>query len=54
MTLAAFCRDHNLDTAQALGRLKAKGIVAFSDMTFRELAIENNLTPEQVMGLMVK
>jgi hypothetical protein len=54
MTLAAFCRDHNLDTAQALARLKAKGIVAFSDMTFRELAIENNLTPEQVMDLMVK
>jgi hypothetical protein len=54
MTLAAFCRDHNLDTAQSLARLKAKGIVAFSDMTFRELAIENNLTAEQVMELMVK
>jgi len=54
MTLAAFCRDRNLDTAQSLAKLKAKGIVAFSDMTFRELAIENNLTPEQVMDLMVK
>ena len=54
MTLAAFCRDHNIDPHQALARLKAKGIVAFSDMTFRELAIENNLTPEQVMDLMVK
>ena len=54
MTLAAFCRDRNLDTTQALAKLKAKGIVAFSDMTFRELAIENNLTPEQVMDLMVK
>lgn len=54
MTLAAFCRDHNIEAPQALARLKAKGIVAFSDMTFRELAIENNLTPEQVMELMVK
>lgn len=54
MTLAAFCRDHGLDTSQSLAKLKAKGIVAFSDMTFRELAIENNLTPEQVMDLMVK
>ncbi|MBI4961207.1 MAG: DUF4405 domain-containing protein [Desulfovibrio sp.] len=54
MTLASFCRDHGLETAQSLAKLKAKGIVAFSDMTFRELAIENNLTPEQVMDLMVK
>jgi len=52
-TLAAFCRDNSLDTAVALARLKAKGIVAFSDMTFRELAIENNLTAEQVMRLMM-
>ena len=52
-TLAAFCRDNALDTAQALARLKAKGIVAFSDMTFRELAIENNLTAEQVMRLLM-
>ena len=41
-------------TAQALARLRAKGIVAFSDMTFRELAIENNLSPEQVMELMTR
>jgi len=54
MTLAAFCRDHGLETTHSLAKLKAKGIVAFSDMTFRELAIENNLTPEQVMDLMVK
>ena len=54
MTLAAFCRDHSIETAQALARLKAKGIVAFSDMTFRELAIENNLTAEQVMQLMIR
>lgn len=54
MTLAAFCRERNIDTAQALARLRAKGIVAFSDMTFRELAIENNLSPEQVMELMTR
>jgi len=54
MTLAAFCRDHFIDQAQALAKLKAKGIVAFSDMTFRELAVENNLTPQQVMDLIVK
>lgn len=54
MTLAAFCRDHAIDTAQALAKLKAKGIVAFSDMTFRELAVENNLTAQQVMDLIVK
>lgn len=54
MTLAAFCRDHTIDTAQALAKLKAKGIVAFSDMTFRELAVENNLTAQQVMDLIVK
>ncbi|WP_243438527.1 hypothetical protein [Fundidesulfovibrio soli] len=54
MTLSAFCREHGIDTQQAQARLKARGIVAFSDMTFRELAIENNLTPEQVMDLVVK
>ena len=54
MTLAAFCRENSIDTAQALAKLKAKGIVAFSDMTFRELAVENNLTPQQVMDLMVR
>jgi len=54
MTLAAFCREHGIDTQQAQARLKARGIVAFSDMTFRELAIENNLTAEQVMELVVK
>ncbi len=54
MTLAAFCRDNGIDTAQALARLKAKGIVAFSDMTFRELGIENNLTPEQVMEMAIR
>lgn len=51
MTLSAFCRERGIETAQALAKLKAKGIVAFSDMTFRELALENNLTPEQVMQL---
>jgi len=54
MTLVAFCRDHTIDTAQALAKLKAKGIVAFSDMTFRELAVENNLTAQQVMDLIVR
>ncbi|MFP5223912.1 MAG: hypothetical protein ACLGSA_16600 [Acidobacteriota bacterium] len=54
MTLAAFCRDHSIDTPQALAKLKAKGIVAFSDMTFRELAVENNLTAQQVMDLIVR
>jgi len=53
MSLAAFCRERGLDTGQALARLRSKGIVAFSDMTFRELSVENNLTPEQVMQLML-
>ena len=54
MTLAGFCKEYNLDQAQALGKLKAKGMVVFSDMTFREVAIENTITPEQVMEFMVK
>ena len=54
MTLAAFCQANALNAAEALAKLKAKGIVAFSDMTFRELAIENNLTAQQVMDLMTK
>lgn len=54
MTLAAFCREYGLDQTQALAKLKAKGMVVFSDMTFREVAIENSITPEQVMEFMVK
>jgi hypothetical protein len=54
MTLAAFCREYSVDQAQALAKLKAKGMVVFSDMTFREVAIENTITPEQVMEFMIR
>lgn len=54
MTLAGFCKEYNLDQTQALAKLKAKGMVVFSDMTFREVAIENTITPEQVMEFMVQ
>lgn len=51
MTLAAFCKEYGLEQGPALGKLKSKGIVAFSDMTFREIAVENALTPEQVLEI---
>ncbi len=54
MTLSAFCKEYNVDQAQALAKLKAKGMVVFSDMTFREVAIENTITPEQVMEFMTR
>lgn len=53
MTLGAYCKQYNLDQTQALAKLKAKGFVVFSDMTFREISLENNLTPEQVLEIVV-
>ncbi|GAB6037431.1 hypothetical protein JCM15519_19900 [Fundidesulfovibrio butyratiphilus] len=54
LTLSAYCREHGLDNRQALDKLKAKGIVAFSDMTFREIAIENAMSPQQVMEIIAR
>ena len=51
MMLKDFCREFDLPQNLALARLKAKNIMAFSDSTFRELALENDSTPEDIMRI---
>ncbi len=51
MMLGDFCKEFNLPVQVAVNRLAAKGITAFVDMTFKELALENDKTPEDVMRI---
>jgi hypothetical protein len=51
--LSTFCREFDLPLTMATDRLAARGITAFGDMTFQELALENNVTPDEVMRIIV-
>jgi hypothetical protein len=51
--LATFCREFDIPLTLAIDRLAAKSITAFGDMTFQELALENNMTPDEVMRILV-
>ncbi|NDY56846.1 DUF4405 domain-containing protein [Desulfovibrio sulfodismutans] len=51
--LSTFCREFDLPLTLAVDRLGAKGITAFGDMTFQELALENNVTPDEVMRIIL-
>jgi hypothetical protein len=51
--LSTFCREFDLPLTLAVDRLAAKGITAFGDMTFQELALENNVTPDEVMRIIL-
>ncbi len=51
--LSTFCREFDLPLTLAVDRLAAKGVTAFGDMTFQELALENNVTPDEVMRIIL-
>jgi len=51
MMLGDFCKEFSIPTKVAVDRLAAQGITAFVDMTFKELALENNKTPEDIMRI---
>lgn len=51
--LSTFCREFDLPLTLAVDRLAARGITAFGDMTFQELALENNVTPDEVMRIIL-
>jgi hypothetical protein len=51
--LSTFCREFDLPLTMAVDRLAARGITAFGDMTFQELALENGVTPDEVMRIII-
>jgi len=51
MLISEFCKKYNIEQRDALKKLEAKNIQAFGDMTFNEIALENNLTPKTVMDI---
>ncbi len=51
--LATFCREFDIPLTMAIDRLAAKNVTAFGDMTFQELALENNMTPDEVMRVII-
>jgi len=51
MMLGDFCKEFNLPLDVAVHRLAAQNITAFTDMTFKELALENDKTPEDIMRI---
>jgi hypothetical protein len=51
--LSTFCREFDLPLTLATDRLAARGITAFGDMTFQELALENGVTPDEVMRIII-
>ena len=53
MMLQTFCREYDIPLSAAVQRLARHRITAFGDMTFEELALENNRTPTDIMRLVV-
>ena len=53
MMLQTFCREREIPLSVAVQRLARHRITAFGDMSFEELALENNRTPADVMRLVV-
>ena len=51
--LQTFCRERDIPLSVAVQRLARHRITAFGDMSFEELALENNRTPADVMRLVV-
>lgn len=51
MMLGDFCKEFNLPSKLAVERLAAQGITAFVDMSFKELALESNKTPEEILRI---
>ena len=51
MMLQSFCREYDIPLSVAVQRLGRHRITAFGDMSFEELALENNRTPADVMRL---
>ncbi|KHK02495.1 DUF4405 domain-containing protein [Desulfovibrio sp. TomC] len=53
MMLQSFCREYDIPLSTAVQRLGRHRITAFGDMSFEELALENNRTPADIMRLIV-
>jgi len=53
MMLQSFCREYQIPLSTAVQRLGRHRITAFGDMSFEELALENNRTPADIMRLIV-
>ncbi|MEA4855180.1 DUF4405 domain-containing protein [Solidesulfovibrio sp.] len=53
MMLQTFCREYDIPLSAAVQRLARHHITAFGDMTFTELALENNRSPADIMHLIV-
>lgn len=53
MMLQTFCREYDIPLSAAVQRLARHHITAFGDMTFTELALENNRSPADIMRLVV-
>ncbi|OLN29748.1 FHA domain containing protein [Desulfovibrio sp. DV] len=53
MMLQSFCREYDIPLSTAVQRLGRHRITAFGDMSFEELALENNRTPADIMRLVV-
>jgi hypothetical protein len=51
MMLQSFCREYDIPLSLAVQRLARHRITAFGDMTFEELALENNRPPAEIMRL---
>jgi len=51
--LQTFCRERDIPLSVAVQRLARPRITAFGDMSFEELALENNRPPADVMRLVV-
>ncbi|EHJ47843.1 hypothetical protein DFW101_1836 [Solidesulfovibrio carbinoliphilus subsp. oakridgensis] len=49
MMLQTFCREYDIPLSVAVQRLARHRVTAFGDMTFEELALENNRTPVDIM-----
>lgn len=51
MLIASYCYSNGINLKTALERLREKRIMAFADMTFQEIALENNLKPEEILAI---
>uniref|UniRef100_I2PZ86 Flavinylation-associated cytochrome domain-containing protein n=1 Tax=Desulfovibrio sp. U5L TaxID=596152 RepID=I2PZ86_9BACT len=51
MMLQTFCREYDIPLSVAVQRLARHRVTAFGDMTFEELALENNRTPVDIMHM---
>jgi chorismate mutase len=54
MSLYDFCEKYNYDVNETVKKLKTKGITAKQNQSIKEIAVNNKVTPEDIINIITK